>query len=170
MDVNDNIRFREVRLIDADGQMLGVVPIEVARQKAEEADLDLVLISPNPENPVCRVMDYGKHMFEQSKREREQRKKQKTQELKEVTLKLTTEEHDLAFKTKNACRFLKEGSKVKVTIRFRGREMAYTSQAFPVLKNFAERCQEFGEIDKQPKMEGRTMSMFLAPLKVKSKA
>lgn len=145
--------------------MLGVVDIDTALNRARQADLDLVLISPNPTNPVARVMDYGKFMFEQSKKEREQRKKQKTIEVKEITLKITTEEHDLNFKTKNACKFLKDGSKVKVTIRFRGREMAFTNQAYPVLDDFAKRCSEFGEIDRPARLEGRTMSMFLTPIK-----
>lgn len=145
--------------------MVGVVPLETALSKANAANLDLVLISPNPANPVARIMDYGKYKFEQSKRERELRKKQKTVEVKEVVLKLTTEEHDLNFKTKNACRFLQDGSKVKVTIRFRGREMAFTNQAYPVLEDFAKRCSEYGETDRSPRMEGRTMSMFLSPLK-----
>ena len=145
--------------------MLGIVDIDTALNRARQADLDLVLISPNPTNPVARVMDYGKFMFEQSKKEREQRKKQKTIEVKEITLKITTEEHDLNFKTKNACKFLKDGSKVKVTIRFRGREMAFTNQAYPVLDDLAKRCSEFGEIDRPARLEGRTMSMFLTPIK-----
>lgn len=147
--------------------MVGVVPIEAALAKAAASNLDLVLISPNDDNPVCRIMDYGKHMFEQSKREREQRKKQKTVELKEVTLKLTTEEHDLNFKTKNVIRFLNDGSRVKVSIRFRGREMAFTNQAYPILQAIADRCSEYGSIDRAPKMEGRNMVMFLAPNKNK---
>jgi len=162
---NDKIRFREVRLIDADGEMRGVVPIGVARRLAEEAELDLVLINAQPDNPVCKIMDYGKYMFEQSKREREARKNQKTTEVKEVGLKLSTEEHDFSFKTRNACRFLEEGDRVKVNIRFRGREMTYTSQGYEVMKRFSDACAEVSVIDRPPRMEGRNMTMYLAPKK-----
>jgi translation initiation factor IF-3 len=162
---NEKIRFREVRLIDAEGQMRGVVPIGVARQLAEEAELDLVLISAQPDNPVCKIMDYGKHMFEQAKREREARKNQKTTEVKEVGLKLSTEEHDFSFKTKNACRFIEEGDRVKVNIRFRGREMTYTNQGYEVMKRFTEACAEVAIVDRPPRMEGRNMTMYLAPKK-----
>jgi translation initiation factor IF-3 len=146
--------------------MVGVVSIESARQKAKEKDLDLVLISASAENPVCKIMDYGKHMFEQSKREKEAKKKQKVTELKEVGLKISTEEHDFQFKTKNACRFLGEGDRVKVVVKFRGREMAYTSRGFAVMRQFAARCEEVGVIDREPKMEGRNMIMYLAPKKI----
>ena len=162
---NDRIRFREVRLIDAEGEMRGVVPIEEARRLAEEAELDLVLVNAKPDNPVCKIMDYGKFMFDQAKREREARKRQKTTEVKEVGLKLTTEEHDFAFKTRNAIRFLEAGDRVKVNIRFRGREMAYTRQGYAVMKRFAEACGECATIDRQPMVEGRNMTMFLAPVK-----
>lgn len=162
---NDKIRFREVRLIDAEGQMRGVVTIGEARKLAEEAEMDLVLINAQPDNPVCKIMDYGKFMFEQAKREREARKNQKTTEVKEVGLKLSTEEHDFSFKTKNACRFLEDGDRVKVNIRFRGREMAYTSQGYEVMKRFTEACAEVSTIDRPPRMEGRNMTMYLAPKK-----
>lgn len=163
MTVNDQIRFPKVRLIDSEGEMLGVVPIEKARQIAEESMMDLVLISPNPENPVCKVMDYGKFMFEQAKKEREARKNQKVTEVKEVGLKLTTEEHDLSYKTKNACRFLEDGDRVKVVVKFRGREMAYTSRGYDVMRAFSAACEEHGHVDRPPKMEGRNMVMYLAP-------
>lgn len=165
MTVNDQIRFPKVRLIDSDGEMVGVVPIEKARQIAEERMLDLVLISPSPDNPVCKIMDYGKYMFEQAKREREARKNQKVTEVKEVGLKLTTEEHDLSYKTRNACRFLDDGDRVKVVVKFRGREMAYTSRGYEVMRNFVEHCKDHGQVDRPPKMEGRNMVMYLAPIK-----
>ncbi|MHB1453201.1 MAG: translation initiation factor IF-3 [Saccharofermentanales bacterium] len=162
---NDEIRFRSVRLIDSDGTMIGVVTIDEAKRKAEEQQLDLVLISAVADNPVCKVMDYGKYMFEQSKREREAKKNQKITEIKEVQLKISTEEHDFQFKTKNACRFLNDGDRVKVVIKFRGREMAYTSRGYDVMREFTSMCAEFGVVDKDPRLEGRNMVMYLAPKK-----
>jgi len=145
--------------------MVGVVTIAEARKRAEDQDLDLVLIANNAENPVCRIMDYGKFLFEQSKREKEARKSQKVTEIKEIGMRLTTEDHDLNVKTKNACRFLSEGDRVKVLIKYRGREMAYQSQGYAVMHKFADACTEFGQIDKAPKVEGRNMVMFLSPKK-----
>lgn len=163
--INDAIRFREVRLIEANGDMIGVVSIAEARRRAEDQDLDLVLIANNPDNPVCKIMDYGKFMFEQSKREKEARKNQKVTEVKEVGMKLTTEDHDLNVKTKNANRFLLDGDRVKVLIKFRGREMAYQSQGYALMDRFAKLCAESGQIEKPPKVEGRNMVMYLAPKK-----
>ncbi|MBO4650765.1 MAG: translation initiation factor IF-3 [Clostridiales bacterium] len=163
--INEEIRFEKVRLIDADGTMVGIVPIEQARKAADLAGLDLVLIANNPDNPVCKVMDYGKYLFEQAKREKEARKNQKVIETKEVGMKLTTEDHDLNVKTKNACRFLKDGNRVKVIVKFRGREMAYQNQGYAVMEKFASLCAEVGQIDKPAKIEGRNMVMFLAPKK-----
>ena len=165
--VNDNIKFSKVRLIDAEGNMVGVVPIEEAQKAAEEADLDLVCISANPDNPVCRIMDYGKCLFEQSKREKEAKKKQKETELKEVGMKLTTDTHDIEVKQKMVIRFLKNGDRVKVKIRYRGREMAYQQQGYAVMEKFMEGIEEYGQIDKQPKIEGRDMVMFVVPKKNK---
>ena len=165
--VNDNIKFSKVRLIDAEGNMVGVVPIEEAQKAAEEADLDLVCISANPDNPVCRIMDYGKFLFEQSKREKEAKKKQKETELKEVGMKLTTDTHDIEVKQKMVIKFLKNGDRVKVKIRFRGREMAYQQQGYQVMEKFMEGIAEFGQVDKQPKVEGRDMVMFVVPKKSK---
>ncbi len=165
--VNDNIKFSKVRLIDAEGNMVGVVPIDDALKAADEADLDLVCISANPDNPVCRIMDYGKYLFEQSKREKEAKKKQKETELKEVGMKLTTDTHDIEVKQKMVIKFLKNGDRVKVKIRFRGREMAYQQQGYQVMENFMEGIAEFGQVDKQPKVEGRDMVMFVVPKKSK---
>lgn len=145
--------------------MVGIVPIETARNRAEQANLDLVLISPNPDNPVCRIMDYGKFVFEQAKREKEQKKQQKTVEVKGVDIKLTTEEHDLQFKAKNARNFLEGGNRVKISIRFRGREMAYTSRGYDVMNSFFKRVEDIADIDRPAKMEGRNMVMYLAPKK-----
>jgi len=152
-------------LIDSDGTMVGVVSIADARARAEEKMLDLVLISPQADNPVCKIMDYGKYMFELAKKEREAKKNQKITEVKEVGLKLTTEEHDFSFKTKNACRFLKDGDRVKVVIKFRGREMAYTSRGYDVMRQFVRECEDCGQVDRDPRMEGRNMVMYLAPRK-----
>ncbi len=163
--VNEEIKFPNVRLINADGEMVGVVPIEKALAEAQEADLDLVCISTNPDNPVCRVMDYGKYLFEQGKREKEARKKQKETETKEIGIKLTTDVHDIEVKQKAVIKFLKAGDRVKINIRFRGREMAYQQQGFEVMKKFAEGIEEYGQVDKQPKIEGRNMVMFLVPKK-----
>lgn len=165
--INGNIRFKMVRLIDASGTMVGVVPIQEALRSAEDSDLDLVLISANPDNPVCRVMDYGKYQFEKAKREKEARKNQKVMEVKEVGLKLTTEEHDLGFKLKNAEKFLRDGNRVKISIRFRGREMAYTSQGYAVMEKVAQRLEEVSQVDRPAKVEGRHMVMFLMPKKAK---
>ncbi len=165
--VNDNIKFSKVRLIDAEGNMVGVVPIDDALKAADEADLDLVCISANPDNPVCRIMDYGKYLFEQSKREKEAKKKQKETELKEVGMKLTTDTHDIEVKQKMVIKFLKNGDRVKVKIRFRGREMAYQQQGFQVMEKFMEGIEEYGQVDKQPKVEGRDMVMFVVPKKNK---
>ena len=165
--VNDNIKFSKVRLIDAEGNMVGVVPIDDALKAADEADLDLVCISANPDNPVCRIMDYGKYLFEQSKREKEAKKKQKETELKEVGMKLTTDTHEIEVKQKMVIKFLKNGDRVKVKIRFRGREMAYQQQGYQVMEKFMEGIAEFGQVDKQPKVEGRDMVMFVVPKKSK---
>ncbi len=163
--INDQIRSPRVRLINSDGSMVGVVTLAEARRMAEEQDLDLVLISPHAEVPVTKIMDYGKHMFEQAKKERENKRNQHITEVKEVGLKLRTDDHDLQFKIRNAVRFLKDGNRVKVVLKFRGREMAYTSQGYDVMKIFSDACDEFGLIDRPAKMEGRNMVMYLAPKK-----
>ncbi len=145
--------------------MVGVVETSQARQMADNLSLDRVVIAPQAEVPVCRIMDYGNFLFEQAKKDREAKKKQKVTEVKEVGVKLTTEEHDFGYKTKNACRFLEAGDRVKVVIRFRGREMAYTYRGFDVMKQFAEACSEHGSVDRPPRVEGRNMVMYLAPNK-----
>ena len=163
--INEDIKFSEVRLIDAEGQMQGVVSIKDALAAADEADLDLVCISPNPENPVCRIMDYGKFLFEQGKRDKEAKKKQKETETKEIGIKLTTDVHDIDVKKKAVIKFLNEGDRVKINIRFRGREMAYQQQGYAVMDKFAEGIAEYGQIDKRPKIEGRNMVMYIVPKK-----
>lgn len=159
--INDEIRSLEVRLIGKDGQMLGVVPFKNALEMAEQEGLDLVEISPNAKPPVCKIIDYGKYLFEIAKKLKEAKKKQKVLVVKEIRLQPKIEDHDLAFKVKNANKFLSQGNKVKVTVRFRGREMAYTKVGYTILEKFAGKCEEEGSIDKRPKMEGRNMVMVL---------
>ena len=163
--INEEIRDKEVRLIDEDGGQLGIVPIEEAQRVSAEKGLDLVKIAPKAEPPVCRIMDYGKFRFEQAKKEKEARKNQRIIEIKEIRLSAKIDVHDFEVKAKAAQKFLKNGDKVKVSVRFRGREMAHTSIGLNVLKRFAETCAEFSTVEKEPKLEGRQMLMFLAPLK-----
>lgn len=161
--INGQIRDREVRLIGVDGEQLGVMPIAKAQMLAREQELDLVKIAPKAEPPVCRIMDYGKFRFEQAKKDKEARKNQKTVELKEIRLSAGIDAHDLNFKSRNAQRFLEEGDKVKVSIRFRGREMAHTQLGDVQMRRFAEGIADYCVIEKPPKLEGRNMTMFLAP-------
>lgn len=161
--INDRIRAKEVRLIDSDGSQLGIMSIEEARAIAEEQNLDLVNISPNAAPPVCKIMDYGKYRYEQQKKEKEARKKQKVVEVKEIRLGIFTEEHDLITKANRALKFLGAGDKVKVSMRFRGREMGYVSKGRETMMRFFDVVSEIGTIEKHPTMEGRNMSMTLAP-------
>jgi translation initiation factor IF-3 len=154
-----------VRLIDADGHHVGVVPLSEALSRAQEADLDLVEVSPNAEPPVCKVMDYGKFLYEKAKREREARKAQKHIEVKEIRLRPKTSEHHRSFKVRNARRWLQEGMKVRARIRFRGREFHYPEIAQQLLRSIAEDLSDVGEVEQHPNMEGRTMLMILAPKK-----
>ncbi|MBQ2676045.1 MAG: translation initiation factor IF-3 [Clostridia bacterium] len=163
--INEEIKDKEVRLIDSDGSQLGIVSIEEALKKAIARDLDLVKIAPNAVPPVCKVMDYGKFRFEQAKREKEARKSQKVVETKEIRLGLNIDVHDFNTKAKHAQRFIKDGDKVKVSIRFRGREMGHPEIGLETMNRFAETCAEFSVVEKPAKMEGRNMLMFLAPKK-----
>ena len=161
--INEEIRDREVRVVDQNGEQLGVMPIRQALEMAEEMQLDLVKIAPQARPPVCKIMDYGKYRFEQSKKEREFRKNQKVITVKEVRLSATIEDHDIDVKLKNAIKFLKEGNKVKATIRFRGRQITHSEIGRQVMTEFAERIKEYGTVDKAPMIEGRNMSMFISP-------
>ena len=161
--INQEIKFKEVRTISADGSQLGIIPISEALDAAYATDLDLVCISPNAQPPVCKIMDYGKYRFEQAKREKEAKKNQKTFEIKEIRLGLSIDVHDFETKGKHAIRFLNEGNKVKVSIRFRGRELGHPEIGLDTMKRFAEYCQEYSSVEKPAKMEGRNMLMFLAP-------
>ena len=165
--INEEIRDKEVRLISDDGEQLGIVPIQQAQDIAVEKGMDLVKIAPQAKPPVCKIMDYGKFRFEQAKREKEARKNQRVVEIKEIRLTPNIDIGDLNTKVKNACRFLKDGDKVKVSVRFRGREVTHSSLGQDLLHRFAELCSECSTVEKQPKLEGRQMLMFLAPAKDK---
>ena len=161
--INEEIRDREVRVVDQNGEQLGVMSSRDALALAEERQLDLVKIAPQARPPVCKLMDYGKYRFEQSKKEREFRKNQKVITVKEVRLSATIEDHDIDVKFKNAVKFLKEGNKVKVTIRFRGRQITHSEIGRQVMNEFAERIKEYGTVDKAPQIEGRNRTMFISP-------
>ena len=161
--INEEIRDKEVRLIDTDGTQLGVVSIQEAMERANEAKLDLVNIAPNAKPPVCKILDYGKYRYELQKREKEAKKKQKTTQVKEIRLSTFIEEHDLVVKANNAAKFLKDGDKVKVSLRFRGREKDYASIGQKVMAKFAEVVSEVGVQEKKPEFEGRSLYMILAP-------
>ncbi|MHA6261563.1 translation initiation factor IF-3 [Arenibacterium sp. CAU 1754] len=165
--VNDKIRATEIRLIGAEGENVGVVSPSRAMQMAEEAGLDLVEISPNATPPVCKIMDFGKFKYEQQKRESEARKKQKIIEVKEVKFRPNTDTHDYEVKMRNVFKFLENGDKVKVTLRFRGREMAHQNLGRELLERVAEDTKEVGKIENFPKMEGRQMVMLIGPLPAK---
>lgn len=163
--INEEIRVDQLRLIDENGDQVGIMSTDRALDIAYAKDLDLVLINDNPKNAVAKIMDYGKFTYEKSKREREARKNQQTINLKEVQIKLTTEEHDTNVKVRNAIRFLENGDRVKVVIRFRGREMAYQNQGYEVMDDFLARVGNIAKVDQAPKMEGRHMIAFLSPNK-----
>ncbi len=165
MQINEQIRDREVRVISSTGEQLGIMSAKDALKKAEEKNLDLVKIAPTAKPPVCKIMDYGKYRFEQAKREKEARKNQKVVEIKEIRLSLNIDTHDFQTKVNHAEKFLKAGNKVKVSIRFRGREMAHPELGLTSMEKFAEACQEFSSVEKPAKLEGRQMLMFLAPAK-----
>jgi translation initiation factor IF-3 len=165
--INDQIRAKNVRLIGSDGNNIGVVPIEEAFEAARTADLDLVEIAPNADPPVCRVLDFGKFLYEKSKKDREARKAQTKVEIKEVRLRPKTSEHHRSFKVRNARRWLTEGKKVRVRIRFRGREITFPEIALEDLQSIADELSDVGAVEQSPTMEGRTMLMTIAPSKPK---
>jgi translation initiation factor IF-3 len=163
--INEQIRDKEVRLIGEDGEQLGIVPIMEAQNLARDKNLDLVKIAPKAKPPVCKIIDYGKFKYEQTKKDKEARKKQNVVSLKEIRFSPNIEKHDLETKMKNAIKFLTNGDKVKVSCRFRGREMAHRQIGRDLLMKFAEGLAEIADIEKMPRMEGRSMTLFLAPKK-----
>lgn len=163
LQINEEIRDKEIRVIGADGAQLGVMSATQALHLAEEKNLDLVKIAPQATPPVCKIMDYGKYRFEQAKREKEAKKNQRVVDIKEVRLTLNIDTHDFETKVNHAFRFLNGGDKVKVSIRFRGREMGHPELGGEIMKRFAEACSELAVIEKPAKLEGRNMLMFLAP-------
>lgn len=168
--INEEIKDREIRVIDVDGSQLGIMPTREALRISAEKNLDLVKIAPQATPPVCRIMDYGKYRFELAKKEKEARKNQKVVDVKEIRMSLNIDTHDLQTKIGHALQFLKNGNKVKVTVRFRGREMTHTELGSNLLARFAEACADSASLEKQPKLEGRSMSLFLAPKPLNSKA
>lgn len=161
--INDEIREREVRVVGENGEQLGVMATAQALAMAEQKELDLVKIAPNAAPPVCKFMDYGKFRFEQSKKEKEVRKNQKVIDVKEVRLSATIGDHDIEVRVKNAVKFLKEGSKVKCSIRFRGRMVTHSTIGVEVMNDFFERVKDYAVMERRPLTEGRTMTMMLAP-------
>lgn len=160
--INERIRDKEVRLISETGEQLGIMSAKDAMKLAREAELDLVKIAPGAKPPVCKIIDYGKYRYELARKEKEAKKKQKTMEVKEVRLSPNIDKNDLNTKANQARKFLSKGDKVKVTLRFRGREMAHVGYSKQILDSFYELLEDISVIDKQPKMEGRSMVMFLS--------
>ena len=161
--INEQIRDREVRVIGEDGQVIGIMSSRDALKLAKEAELDLVKIAPTAKPPVCKIIDYGKYRYELARKEKEARKKQKTVDVKELRLSPSIDTHDVQVKVKKANEFLKDGDKVKISIRFRGREIGHSKVGMQIMEDFAKATEEFGTVDKQPKMEGKSLVMFLAP-------
>ncbi|HHU18340.1 MAG TPA: translation initiation factor IF-3 [Clostridiales bacterium] len=161
--INEEIRDKELRIIDSDGTQLGIMSLEEALELANERKLDLVNVAPNAKPPVCKILDYGKYRYEIQKKDKEAKKKQKVIQVKEIRLSTFIEEHDLAVKANNAAKFLKEGDKVKVSLRFKGREKDYVNKGQLVMNKFAEFISESGVVEKKPEFEGRSLIMILAP-------
>lgn len=160
--INGQIKAKEVQLISDNGEKLGMLPIARALEIAEEKKLDLVLVSPNAQVPVCKIMNYGKYKFEQAKKEKEAKKKQKIAEIKEIRITPNIEEHDFGFKAKNARKFIEDGNKVKITVRFKGREVNNSKLGEDVLNKFIENLSDIANVDKKPKLEGRNMFIMLS--------
>ena len=160
--INEQIRVREIRLIGSNGEQLGIMSAREAMKLAEEAELDLVKIAPNAKPPVCKIIDYGKYRYELARKEKEAKKKQKTVEVKEIRLSPNIDTNDLNTKVNAAKRFLSKGNKVKITLRFRGREMAHIAQSKHILDDFAKEVEDMAVVEKAPKQEGRSISMVLA--------
>ncbi len=165
--INEGIKSKEVRVIDSNGAQLGIMSIKQAREIALSKELDLVNISPKSNPPVCKIMDYGKYCFEIAKKEKEARKNQKTFEIKEIRLSINIGEHDFNTKVNHALKFLKNGHRIKVTLKFKGREMMHTNLGKELIDKFATACDDFGTIDKKAKMEGRNLICYILPKQTK---
>ncbi len=163
MRINEQIRVPEVRLIGPDGEQVGVMPTREALTQAAEAHLDLVEVAPQASPPVCRIMDYGKFKYQQSKKQQEARRRQTIIQVKEIKVRPKIEEHDMGFKLKNTRKFLAEGDKVKISVIFRGREIAHTDRGFKILSQMAEALADVGTVEQAPRLEGRNMSMIVTP-------
>ena len=160
--INEQIREKEVRVIGENGDQLGIMSAKEAQKLAQEAELDLVMIAPTAKPPVCKIIDYGKYRYEQARREKEAKKNQRVIEIKEIRLSLNIDTHDFETKLNHARKFISGGNKVKVSIRFRGREMVHPERGLEIMESFAEACAEYGNVEKPAKLENRTMLMFLA--------
>ena len=167
MQINDEIKAKEIRVVGEDGEQLGIMSVNEAKEMAYNKGLDLVMMAPNANPPVCRIMDYGKFRFERDKKEKEARKKQQVVEVKEIQLSYRIDTHDFETKVKHAHRFLSDGNKVRVVMKFKGREMSHMSIGREILERFEAACAELGSVDKKPVLEGRFMSMVIAPVKAK---
>ena len=167
LEINERIRDKEIRLIGADGSQMGIMSPRDALRMAMDQDLDLVKVAPQAKPPVCKILDYGKYRFEMQKREKEAKKNQKVVEVKKIRLSLNIDTNDFNTKVNQAAKFLAQGHKLKVSIRFRGREMAHTNLGLDVHRRFAEQLEGKGVVDKQPKLEGRSMMMFMSPAPTK---
>ncbi len=165
--INENIDAQTVRLVQADGEQVGIVSIDEAREAAAEAKLDLVMIAPDADPPVCKIMDYGKHLFDLKKQKAANKKKQRKTSVKEVKFRPGTEEGDYQVKLRNLIRFLNDGDKVKVSLRFRGREMAHQHLGLDLLRRIRDDLEEYGTVEQEPKMEGRQAILIMAPQKRK---
>ena len=167
MTINEEIRFKEVRVVGVDGEAIGIMSSDAALKLAYDQGYDLVLMAPQAQPPVCRIMDYGKFRFERDKKEKEAKKKQQVVELKEIQLSCRIDTHDFETKARHAQRFLEAGNKVRVVMRFKGREMSHVSIGQEIMKKFEEACSAVGNVDKAPVLDGRIMSMVVSPAKLK---
>ena len=167
MTINEEIKFKEVRVVGVDGEAVGIMSSDAALKLAYDQGYDLVLMAPQAQPPVCRIMDYGKFRFERDKKEKEAKKKQQTVELKEIQLSCRIDTHDFETKARHAQKFLESGNKVRVVMRFKGSEMSHVSIGQEIMKKFQDSCSELGSVDKAPVLDGRIMSMVISPLKLK---
>ena len=165
--INEEIKAKEVRVIDAEGEVVGVMSPEAALKIAYDQGYDLVLMAPQAQPPVCRIMDYGKYRFERDKKEKEAKKKQQVIELKEIQLSCRIDTHDFETKARHAVKFLESGNKVRVVMRFKGREMSHVGIGQEIMQKFIDACNEVGSVDKAPVMDGRILSMVVSPVKLK---